>query len=338
MKTILIVDFEQASIEEMRQFLHAEDFRLLTAADGSEAVSLFESAPPDLVLATALLPKLNGFELCKKITSGELGQSRPVIMYSEIYKAEKYRKEAMIRCGAAEFLDKPFPKWQLMKAIRSALSETPAQKANGTPPSVSGPAGLDSSVLAREEPESKSVPAVEDLLEVDALFEDPQRIPEATPASTPDAIVFEALVPESQTPLISNIDSAEIDAAMDAFRIDLEQEVRERDEALARQMEEELLKEGQSVLEFEASPENIVATSQDTGAGAADVFELDGLQPRTASTPTGDQPTETVRAELPAGSAPSFEVKSTASRNWLQLVIVVALTILAGFVFWLMRG
>jgi hypothetical protein len=48
------------------------------------------------VLTAALLPKLNGFELCKKITSGQLGDVRPVVMYSAIYKAEKYRKEAIL--------------------------------------------------------------------------------------------------------------------------------------------------------------------------------------------------------------------------------------------------
>ena len=44
----------------------------MTAVDGQQALSVFETAKPDLVLTEALLPKLNGFELCKKITKGEL--------------------------------------------------------------------------------------------------------------------------------------------------------------------------------------------------------------------------------------------------------------------------
>ena len=123
-KTILIVDFEPESSEELQQILKSEGFLVLTAADGHQALDMFEAARPDLVLTEALLPKLNGFELCKKIMNAAPREIRPVIMYSAIYKGEKYQKEAVSGCGALEFLDKPIPKWQLLKAVRSALKRT----------------------------------------------------------------------------------------------------------------------------------------------------------------------------------------------------------------------
>jgi len=106
-RRILLVDYEQKFLDEIRGLFEGEPFDLLTAADGSQALEIFEKESPDLVMTSALLPKMNGFELCKKIVSGQHGEVRPVIMFSGIYKAEKYRKEAIIGCGAVDFLEKP---------------------------------------------------------------------------------------------------------------------------------------------------------------------------------------------------------------------------------------
>ena len=117
-KTILVVDYEQKSLDEIRGLFRDEQFDLLTASDGTQALEIFEKKIPDLVMTAALLPKLNGFELCKKIVSGQHGEVRPVIMFSGIYKAEKYRKEAIVGCGAVDFLEKPLAKWQLLKVVK----------------------------------------------------------------------------------------------------------------------------------------------------------------------------------------------------------------------------
>lgn len=132
-KTILIADFEQEPSEALRQILLSEGFLVLTASDGQQALAVFEAAKPDLVLTEALLPKLNGFELCKKIARGEALDVRPVIMYSAIYKGEKYQREAIDGCGAFEFLDKPIPKWQLLKSVRTAFSEASRATASASP-------------------------------------------------------------------------------------------------------------------------------------------------------------------------------------------------------------
>ena len=173
-KKILIVDYERNSIEYIQDILKEEDFSLLTASDGQQALHTFENNIPDLVLTAALLPKLNGFELCKKITSGQLGEVRPVVMYSAIYKAEKYRKEAIFGCGAIDFLEKPIPKWQLMKVIKTAFSEIPGRRGLRTRGwlisrmSLMNPAGV-AEVIPVEQPFGQSE---EDLLDVEALFEE----------------------------------------------------------------------------------------------------------------------------------------------------------------------
>src|SRR5262245_61936392 len=211
-KTILIVDFEQESCEELQQALTGEDYLVLTAADGDQALAVFQAVKPDLVLTEALLPKLNGFELCKKITAGELQDVRPVIMYSAIYKGEKYQKEAISGCGALEFLDKPIPKWQLLKTVRSGLEEgsRPKRDAAANP---SHQAGIDPGNSRGTTPSTHDS---RDLLAVDNLFDGPDAASEHAIGPPAERVPPVHLKPS----LIPSTESKEIDAALDAVRID----------------------------------------------------------------------------------------------------------------------
>lgn len=329
-KTILIVDFEQESCEELRQILESEDFLVVTAADGDQALAMFDGAKPDLVLTEALLPKLNGFELCKKITKGELREVRPVIMYSAIYKGEKYQKEAVSGCGAREFLDKPIPKWQLLKAVRSALQEAPPVKSSAvmnlssearsaTPAAVSGLI--------------QSVHDAGDLLEVDSLFDTPPPASSGPAVESPaETVVLEAPPPESKPSLMPSIDSQEIDAALDSVRMDLHQEVQQRDELLARQFEQELRSEGHSILEFEAALGSGSATTGTEGEAGNKEFELDEVLPHIAS--ESQAPETKTAAKSIETAVPSFAIKPASSRSWLPFLILALLALLAGAYFW----
>jgi CheY-like chemotaxis protein len=328
-KTILIVDFEQESSEELQQILQSENFLVLKAADGQQALAVFEAAKPDLVLTEALLPKLNGFELCKKITSAELRDVRPVIMYSAIYKGEKYQKEAVSGCGAAEFLDKPIPKWQLLKAVRAALSELPQGK-----PAAASPAKKADPVPPAELHQANPAFGSGDPLGVDGLFDGPATPPVSEPivASAPDTVVLETPFVESKAALMPSIESKEIDDALDAVRVDLYQETQKRDELLAQQFEQELHESGQSILEFEAA---ITSTQQAPSPGEQvgnRELELDEVLPHFASEAQADFAEAT--AQSTAAAAPNFAIKPASSRNWLPILIMLLLALLAGAYFW----
>ena len=328
-KTILIVDFEQESSEELQQILKSEDFLVLTAADGHQAMAVFEAAKPDLVLTEALLPKLNGFELCKKITNGELNKIRPVIMYSAIYKGEKYQKEAVSGCGALEFLDKPIPKWQLLTAVRSAFQDRPPVKigvaANLPSESVVGSSGLPGPMVSAHD--------AGDPLEVDSLFEGPPPTPVAAVGSVAETVVLETPLAESKQSLMPSIDGQEIDAALDSVRMDLHREVQQRDELLAHQFEQELQQEGHSILEFEAALAGSPgATKAADGESENRELELDEVLPNLASEAPASA-TETGVESIEA-AAPSFAIKSASSRNWLPVLVLVLLALLAVAYFW----
>lgn len=326
-KTILIVDFEQESCDELQQILQSEAFLVLTAVDGQQALSVFEASRPDLVLTEALLPKLNGFELCKKITKGELQQVRPVIMYSAIYKGEKYQKEAVSGCGATEFLDKPIPKWLLLKAVRAALSEPPSKKA--VTENLPKEAGV---ILSAGTVTERPAQDWGDPLEVDTLFDLPAATPVLEPviAATAETVVLETPLVGPKAALMPSIDSKEIDDALDAVRVDLHEEAQQRDELLARQFEQELRQSGQSILEFEASIASTTQMSQsEVGDGELELDEVlphTGSEPPAASVDTSAQPI--------AMAAPNFGIKPPSSRSRLPVLIFVLLAVLAGVYFW----
>jgi DNA-binding response OmpR family regulator len=333
-KRILIVDFEEQFVEELRSSLRNENFELVTATDGTQALRIFDSQTPDLVLTTALLPKLNGFELCRKITSGELGEIRPVIMYSAIYKADKYRKEAIAGCGALEFLDTPISKSQLMKVIDLAFSEIPAGKNGGT---TTSPARLVSAVGLANQPRPQVSNETEDLLGINELFSiEPERLPKNTLLER-EAAVLESMMPEPSA-LISNIDSSEIDAAVDAFRmdIDVDHELRQRDQMLAKRFEEQLLRDGQTILEFESSQGNPGAgISENLSGSELEELVLDGgLSEEPDAMVTSTASRQENRPETTAGTlAPEFSPRP--KKNWWPLLTAVVLAGLACLIVWL---
>jgi len=335
-KKILVVDYERNSIEDIQEILKGEDFSLLTASDGQQALQTYEKNVPDLVLTAALLPKLNGFELCKKITSGQLGEVRPVVMYSAIYKAEKYRKEAIFGCGAIDFLEKPIPKWQLMKVIKTAFSEIPVTglKDEGLLnfPNVPDESARSSEMVSVAQPLAQPD---DDLLDVEALFKEEKSSHGLKTADEQSSLNSGASVPaRSKTSLIAAIDTDEIDAALDAFRIDLENEVNLREERRAQEIEEELSLKDESILEFEGSQE-VTSNEQPviTKECSTDSFELDEISLGLESSRDQGTAQNPAHSLSPSGnevlnkedkSWPSFgSTKPDGSRYWIPLTLLV---------------
>jgi CheY-like chemotaxis protein len=123
-RKILIVDYEEIGLAELTGFFREGNYSLLVARDGPQAVELYQTEKPDLVLTSALLPKINGFDLSKMISSGRLGAARPVVIYSNIYKAIKYRREATEVSGAAEFLEKPLDRNHLLQLTEKLIASS----------------------------------------------------------------------------------------------------------------------------------------------------------------------------------------------------------------------
>jgi len=125
---ILVVEFEENSLNTLLQTLQTEGFQVVTAKDGHEGLLMFESENPDLVILEPMLLKLHGFDLCRKI-SKDSKKSAPVIITTGFYKGDHYRSEALETFGAAAFFEKPYKNEDLLTTIHDLLG-------NGTSGSV----------------------------------------------------------------------------------------------------------------------------------------------------------------------------------------------------------
>lgn len=125
---ILVVEFEENSLNSLLQILKTEGFEVITAKDGHEGLLKFESENPDLVIMEPMLLKLHGFDLCRKI-SRDSRKKTPVIITTGFYKGDHYRSEAIETFGAAAFFEKPYDDKDLLRTVHNLLG-------NGTGESV----------------------------------------------------------------------------------------------------------------------------------------------------------------------------------------------------------
>ena len=118
-RTILIVDDEPTLRETLAEALDADGFRVLTAADGREALSRFREHQPDLVVLDLMLPELSGIEVCR-IIRAESGV--PIVMLTA--KSSELDKVVGLELGADDYVTKPFSLRELSARIRALLRRT----------------------------------------------------------------------------------------------------------------------------------------------------------------------------------------------------------------------
>jgi len=121
-RKILIVDFDAASLESLAGIFEGYRFQVIRATDGQSAYDKFKEEKPDIVVLEAMLPKVHGFDLTKRISEETHGRV-PVIIVTGLYRGPQYRMEALSTFGAADYLEKPVDKEKLLRAVMNLLSE-----------------------------------------------------------------------------------------------------------------------------------------------------------------------------------------------------------------------
>ena len=115
-KRILVIDDDTNICELLRVYLENEGYEVKVANDGVEGITLFKSCDPDLVLLDIMLPKKDGWEVCRQIRECS---SKPVIMITA--KGEVFDKVLGLELGADDFVVKPFDMKELSARIRAVL-------------------------------------------------------------------------------------------------------------------------------------------------------------------------------------------------------------------------
>jgi DNA-binding response OmpR family regulator len=122
MASVLIVDDEQhirLLIEQTLEPLEDEGVELLTAGDGETALGVVEQHRPALVFLDVMMPKRNGFEVCRAIKQ-ELGLSDTYVVMLTA-KGQAYDREQGLDVGADVYLTKPFDPDELLDLARRVL-------------------------------------------------------------------------------------------------------------------------------------------------------------------------------------------------------------------------
>ncbi len=115
-KKILIVDDEKNICELIRLYLEKEGYKTVLAYDGEQALSVFEEEKPDMVLLDVMMPKADGWQVCRTIRAKS---AVPVIMLTA--KGETIDKVLGLEFGADDYIVKPFDPKELVARIKAVL-------------------------------------------------------------------------------------------------------------------------------------------------------------------------------------------------------------------------
>ena len=137
-KTILAVDDEVKYLDIIKLFLNNEGFRVLTAQTGQDAIDLFETEKPDLVLLDVMLPDMSGFEVCNTIRKS----SDVLILFLSALEDEDFHI-AGYRAGADDYIAKPFKGSVLALKIRKMLERQETNAADTSHVYTAGNIRLD---------------------------------------------------------------------------------------------------------------------------------------------------------------------------------------------------
>ena len=130
MSRVLVIEDDAAILRGLADNLAFESYEVLTAEDGEAGLRILREQRPDVVILDLMLPKMNGYEVCRKARAE--GLNMPIIMLTA--RGEEADRIVGLDLGADDYVTKPFSIRELLARIRALLrrAQTPA----GTAPDV----------------------------------------------------------------------------------------------------------------------------------------------------------------------------------------------------------
>jgi DNA-binding response OmpR family regulator len=120
-RKILVVDDETELLKALTIRLKTSGYEVITAQDGQEGLEKAKSLNPDLIVLDILMPKMDGYEVCRLLKFDEKYKSIPIIMLTA--KAQDIDKVMGKKVGADDYITKPFETQDLIDKIKKHLGE-----------------------------------------------------------------------------------------------------------------------------------------------------------------------------------------------------------------------
>ena len=119
-RKILIVDDEKLTLDMLRSGLAENDFDVVTASNGYEAILAVEKEKPDIVVTDIMMPKISGIDLLRALKKNEGTRDIPIMLISAVDDVELIQQGLSL--GAVDYLTKPFKINEVVGKLRHHLS------------------------------------------------------------------------------------------------------------------------------------------------------------------------------------------------------------------------
>ena len=116
---VLIADDNPQGVELLEAYLADRDYDIETAADGEETLRKIKDWHPDLILLDIMMPKISGFEVCKRLKSDPATRGVAVLMITALDQPSDV--ERAVDAGTDDFLTKPINQTDLLNRVRALL-------------------------------------------------------------------------------------------------------------------------------------------------------------------------------------------------------------------------
>lgn len=116
---ILIIDDEADLVETLKFRLEANGYEVITSYDGQDGLEKARIKRPDLIILDIMLPKLDGYKICRMLKFDKKYKNIPVIMFTA--RAQESDKEMGLEVGADAYITKPFEPNTLLNKIKELL-------------------------------------------------------------------------------------------------------------------------------------------------------------------------------------------------------------------------
>ena len=117
--TVLIVDDAPQNIELLQAFLEELPVQIVTAVDGVDALEKVEQHKPDLILLDIMMPRMSGFQVCRKIKGDEKTRDIQILMVTALNELGDIEQAS--ECGTDDFVSKPVNKFELLTRVKTML-------------------------------------------------------------------------------------------------------------------------------------------------------------------------------------------------------------------------